>query len=112
MSRNYKPLKLRDTVISGNAADGVAIMRIKDGDKLVSKRFTIAEVVMLRDWFAGFTRQNRYSNYFPANIDEVEQLSIADIDSIRQRFDNGEPLQKLADEFGVPIQMLMGITRT
>jgi hypothetical protein len=112
MSRQYKPLKLRDTVLSGNAADGIVAMRIKDGDKLVSKRFNIAEVVMLRDWFAAFVRQNRYSNYFPANIDEIERLSIADVDSIRQRFDNGEAIQKLADEFKVPVQMIMGITRT
>lgn len=111
MSRAYKPLKLRDVVFSGHAADGVVILRAVDGNKLLSKQLSISEAVAIRDWFNTFIRMHRYSNHVPANIDEIV-LTPQDLDTIRQRFENGEPLQKLADEFSVPLQMIMGISRT
>lgn len=109
MSRQLKPLKLRDVVFSGSAAEGIVVMRAVDGPKVLSKRFSISELMEIRDWISSVIRQHRYQNYHAANI---EQVIDADVETIRQRFENGESERRLADEFKLPLQVVMGITRT
>lgn len=109
MKQGSRPLKLKDFWIVGKASEGMLDLRIIDGEKLASKRLNIAEAVEMERWLSKFIKEYRYRNSVPANIDKLEtvprsanaKLTGEEVDSIRQRLENGEPIRKLADEYGV-----------
>lgn len=119
MKHGSRPLKLKDFWVVGKASEGMLDLRIIDGEKLASKRLNIAEALELERWLSKFVAEYKYRNRVAANIDRViengrehkpnAKLSGEDVDTIRQRMENGEPAQKLADEFGVNVKHIYRI---
>ena len=116
MSKPLKPLRFHDLLLTGKAVDGFADLRIMDGEKLASRRLNIAELLELRIWLVNFIGEYKYRNRGIANIERIPQnqnkrLSIGEIESIRVRLDNGENVNKIADELGLSASTIHRIDR-